>query len=1744
MNTKSPKRMRLVIKTISVVVLFFFVCTYIFNGAWAIIVDPLTMPKVDKAEMISRLNVDTFSISPQLGTIKYASKGDSDIVIVHIQDAHCNYAAQNKIAEIVEFLNKEYGIGVVNLEGGTGNYDLSVFTRIYDKDIRKDIADYFVRWGQVNGAELFAINNPEKVTLWGVEDTDLYIKNLDVYRESLGYKDATDKYIKELDYFMRNLKIHIFSEELLQLDIKYAEYKTNKIEFKEYLKYLLSMAKQKGIKIKSYSNIYLLSQALEQEDKIDFRRANNEREELIDRLRQVLSKNDLKELISKTVQFRNKTLSQTDFYEYLIEKARLVGQKMEDFPELRKFIIYISLYGAVDKFQVMQEMEALEGEIKESLYTNDKQRELGILSKNLVLTRNIFDISFTKEDYVYYKKNKAAFDVQNYIRFIEREAPLYRITAKLDENIGRLDEYRNKIFKFYEYSFERDRIFLEKIKLSGGKTKTGIIVTGGFHTENLLELFQKEGVSYVSIIPNFKMEEGYESPYFRVLSGGMSPLERSIEAAMSALQVYDLFCGENSERVWGPERLQLMWLTVEAMREMLHARKYGRGEDRARAIEFADNAGFLLFEFNARGDVVCNHVAAGTTLPAGCFVAPGLYNLGDFASIRNALHQVGQDRNIAEGERDIARAERAREFVDSRLPDDGILKTALNSVWTKTEYIDEDGNVKPLPEGQRGVQVVKGLLQAHAGQMVYLPSLNADGRELSDEELAAKLVHELVAGTFRGGIVDGEEVDSHTLAANVEGAFVAALATGDYAAMERLLEDSRDFGYKVEDRHTGEEGIFLWDMEAFERLELGAVRDLAAPTGIAAPDTRAQWKRFTRENFAEAAVTISGWIDGVAVIVVIGLGAYMGFGTFLVDYSLPLISKIIIASSSAKMFNAIRAALKLMPGEIAAKWEGSAGIMGFFGSRRPTARQVERAAEPTTTPRDGRAGPITIEEPAVERIDPDLRRKLKEVQSAFKGVLRSTIVPGVWFPERSTLSNILIEDISNIATTGRGDLGWFTSQVIGAMVKRKCTPDIVRDFSERFTALLQRGQPLYTGDILIASYPGLSAALTKSSDEFSRFAVEVAMRAEREEAARQEPADRATAAGRGAAQPVDTAWWTYIFDHLKVQDPQYQYTRKIADWSRGNPDTPIVDENRIARLESHIDLLNTRGIGNSIEIGKAMNTFIAYLIWATRTSEGMDEFGNNYLQGINTSGLIAGLEAQRQALIDAASGNMGRWIVVVDGEEVLATDGFMTDETERAGRRYLVVTHTPSGDKAEVEITEAPEITKGTVLDSLRAFRDNAERMRKRGIGNTLTDDEMKAIESLVERVGAVTDVSAIEYDERVIGHFGTNNRLYLNKVLVENPMALLHERIHSMYFDVPTGAKEINIHTVARGWGDDPKISFDVRFGEGAVVPLPSNEDEFKKFIDDRDADTMEFMGRHLTEDEKKWAEYNFDQIQKGNRPEELVNAIGARILFYGLQDHMDSESNEALSRNIREIKSEISRGCTNIVYDEDYNIEKASVREKWARKAGRKVTRDWGVDNDYRTFNKNKDNKSTRENLDEALGAVRSMKANNPERTPMAMFKCVDPETLRELRSFLAEDGEYSDLKGVVIILDKTQKDPRSYTDNILRLLIYANDVLNEKRTGEYFDIPEDNPVRVDLRKGITRRLVNARFLQIGQLFKFGVREDADIDRMSTSQLNELFENLYYATDPNFIINISPVDWKEIPDYNDAMEEVYRSL
>ncbi|OGW75994.1 MAG: hypothetical protein A2Z72_00420 [Omnitrophica bacterium RBG_13_46_9] len=497
---------------------------------------------IPTARPVQEIDIAGFEVPVTFGTVDTRYQGTNGKTIIHIQDAHCNYGCQRSIENLVSFLNAEYGIDTVALEGGAGDYDLSVFTDINDRSLREKVADYFVQEGRINGAEFFAIRNPEKVTLKGLENTDLYIKNLNVYQEGLAYKNEVDEILRVLNHYLSNLKDHIYSRELKELEKNTKEYAGREITLAQYLEYLSDRSAELVLDISREKNLKKLITIIEDEKGIDFEQANTERKQLIDMLAKRLSALEMETFVKKSLLFKEDRIKETDFYSYLFKKSGTTDIDITGaYPNLAAYKKYVDAYGSIDTWVLFSELERLEDMIAEKLATNDTQKRLYRLSKSLVLIEDLFAISLEPERYALYEKEKDDLAVCHFLSFIEAEAPRYGIRTHIPDDVATLDRHRERMERFYEYTFERDIAFEKNIASYVKREPAILVITGGFHAENLRKLFKDKGYSYVAILPDFKNGKGYACPYYRLLSGGLLREEEAIRTALSAMALQSMF---------------------------------------------------------------------------------------------------------------------------------------------------------------------------------------------------------------------------------------------------------------------------------------------------------------------------------------------------------------------------------------------------------------------------------------------------------------------------------------------------------------------------------------------------------------------------------------------------------------------------------------------------------------------------------------------------------------------------------------------------------------------------------------------------------------------------------------------------------------------------------------------------------------------------------------------------------------------------------------------------------------------------------------------------------------------------------------------------------------------------------------------------------------------------------------------------------------------------------------------------
>ncbi|MDD5439977.1 MAG: hypothetical protein PHS37_07310, partial [Candidatus Omnitrophica bacterium] len=470
--------------------------------------------------------IDTIGLSKDIGTIKAKHAGANGKLILHIQDAHCNYEAQTNISKILETFSKDYSINLISVEGADGLVDTSWFKAFPDAEIRREVADYFMKKGEITGAEFLSITKDYPIKLFGAETRDLYIQNLNAFTSTYPMKAEMEKYLQDVRTILNNLKHHIYSKDLKAFDTKVEEYKDKKITLSDYAKYLSVQLKRHNLDLKNYENFAKLVYTLVYEDKIDFEIVNQERTNLIDKLSKDLKEDKLKELVGKSVEFKAGKVSTAEYYMYLQKVAE--GQEVDlakDYPNLANYVIYTRLYEKIDNERLFDELDSIKESVQGLLCANEDQKTLALLWENVNVLLGLINIKLANKEYNYYKAHEKEFAIEYFMNFIKAKINTFQLPYTIEAPTMITAENLKKMQTFYEIAIIRDKALIDNtIKAMGDeKTDVAVLITGGFHTEGMRKLLEEKGIGYMVICPTITKD--VESPYIQVLTNQRTPFE-------------------------------------------------------------------------------------------------------------------------------------------------------------------------------------------------------------------------------------------------------------------------------------------------------------------------------------------------------------------------------------------------------------------------------------------------------------------------------------------------------------------------------------------------------------------------------------------------------------------------------------------------------------------------------------------------------------------------------------------------------------------------------------------------------------------------------------------------------------------------------------------------------------------------------------------------------------------------------------------------------------------------------------------------------------------------------------------------------------------------------------------------------------------------------------------------------------------------------------------------------------------
>jgi len=511
-------------------VVFLVLIFSVQNLTFAATRDVFNLAQLDSSPDTTIVSVDDVNIPEDVGLVKDKFQGNGNKLIVHIQDAHCNYEAQTNIRKILELLMDQKDMVLVALEGSTGEIDTSLFTTFPDEEIREEVATYFMKKGKISGAEHLAINAKKPILLYGIENKEYYLENLEAFTNTLEKRPAAKETCREIRTYLNRLKQYIYSKELKELDRKVAEYDADKIKFVEFCAYLKTRAAKKRLNMALYENFSLLMKALDIEKGVDFKKVDSERSAIINELEKKLSQDQLSELFMKSLSYRTKKMKSGAYYTYLRGLAEKARVKLSKFKNFNLYVDYISTYSNIDNPSLFRELKALQEDIKEALYTNDDQRTLNRLSRHIRIVDDLVNISLSKEEAGYFLGNSSSFSSREFTDFIARQFSKYGLNYSAGPGTDVIDELLPSFVKFYEVAGKREEALLQNTlnKMEEKGYKVSALISGGYHTEGLTNRFKEEGISYIVVAPRITNLDA-ETPYLEILSGGkIRPAEEAV----------------------------------------------------------------------------------------------------------------------------------------------------------------------------------------------------------------------------------------------------------------------------------------------------------------------------------------------------------------------------------------------------------------------------------------------------------------------------------------------------------------------------------------------------------------------------------------------------------------------------------------------------------------------------------------------------------------------------------------------------------------------------------------------------------------------------------------------------------------------------------------------------------------------------------------------------------------------------------------------------------------------------------------------------------------------------------------------------------------------------------------------------------------------------------------------------------------------------------------------------------------
>ena len=545
---------RIAVKLIASLLIFIFSLSEISHAAT---LDVSAASVLSSPQEILLQNPSLFEVPLEFSRLREIHRGNANTLILHIQDAHSNFSGQDNLSKTLDEIMTKYGVSTVLVEGGSQDDTLTPIKKIASPAVWKQVGRKFLMEGKIAGEEYLNLTTDHPMKIIGIEDEELYQKSLHSYADLAESRAGTLDYLRQVARSLEKIKNRLYPPQLLAYEKKLATGGDENFNIDA----LFDLIQKYSVDLTGFPSTQKLLELKNKENLIDFNLANLEQAVLMQQIKPsapiiqsspndspVSSPNDSpvsspRSFIGDQTKYDSRlkhsgmTMNQFSLFQNILNIAKEKKVSLEKYPNLLRYMQHLKNFSELDLDAVLDEHQKLEDKLYRRLIVGPAVPEgsdpSGTRVKDALLVRGVdrylkllitaYSIQMSTKDFASFEANEPDFATEAYLAWINRKLVELGYTQDIVPTNELLEKGRQALKSFYESVNQRDFAFIQNTKriLDGGwrmeegsssilnprssiqriQNRVVVLITGGYHTPHLKQLFQKEGWSYAVVTP-------------------------------------------------------------------------------------------------------------------------------------------------------------------------------------------------------------------------------------------------------------------------------------------------------------------------------------------------------------------------------------------------------------------------------------------------------------------------------------------------------------------------------------------------------------------------------------------------------------------------------------------------------------------------------------------------------------------------------------------------------------------------------------------------------------------------------------------------------------------------------------------------------------------------------------------------------------------------------------------------------------------------------------------------------------------------------------------------------------------------------------------------------------------------------------------------------------------------------------------------------------------------------------------